>query len=134
MKNKDFIEKVKFLSINNLKAYEIAEKLNSTIQRVYHALQQISREKFETDAKNVLYHSKEWRLMRQMVLDRDGHKCVRCGAGSSYKNVLQVEHKLSKAYHPEYAFDMNNLITLCLSCHKKTLTFKNGSKKVGRKI
>lgn len=125
---------VKFLNDNKLRPIEIAKRLGSSVQQVYHTLNQLTRENFTTDARNVLYHSKEWKLMREMVLARDGHKCVRCGAENSWKNALQVEHKLSKAYHPELAFDMNNLITLCLRCHKKTRTFGHKNKKVGRQI
>ena len=125
---------MKFLHQNKLGAKEIAIRLGVTINKVYQILNQLTREEYEESSKNVLYASKEWKLLRELVLKRDGYKCVRCGAENSFKNPLQAEHKLSKAYHPELAFDLSNIITLCLRCHKRTLTWKSGSKKVGRKI
>jgi hypothetical protein len=134
MTNNDLYIQIKFLKTNNLSAADISKRLNLPLRRVYYFLNQLTREEFSTKAENVLYHSKEWKLMRELVLTRDGNKCVRCGAENSWKNALQVEHVLSKAYHPELAFEMSNLMTLCNRCHKKTKTFSRGAKKVGRKL
>lgn len=70
--------------------------------------------------------------MRELVLKRDGNKCVRCGAENSWKNALQVQHIKSKAYFPELAYEMSNLMTLCFNCHKKTKNYGNGAKKIKR--
>lgn len=56
------------------------------------------------------YH---WGYITQVIKDRDGHKCVECGA----KDELEVHHivpwKRSRDNSDE------NLITLCHECHMK---------------
>lgn len=48
---------------------------------------------------------------REMVLDRDGHECVRCHSATK----LQVHH----IWHRKFGGgnDLGNLETLCLECH-----------------
>jgi hypothetical protein len=66
----------------------------------------------------ILYHkyllTDEWIRIRNTVLSRDKHKCVKCGS----KSNLTV-------HHTDYIFiyqesrDLSLLITLCKECHKK---------------
>lgn len=51
--------------------------------------------------------------MRKRVLDRDGHKCVKCGA---CEVPLQLDHVV--AVQKFGAHTDNNLVTLCIDCHK----------------
>ena len=52
---------------------------------------------------------------RELVMDRDGHRCVMCGA----KSNLTVHHKDHTGQTENRNDDPNNLITLCASCHGK---------------
>lgn len=64
---------------------------------------------------------KEWRDkryfggQRKVVLERDGHKCVRCG---TTKNI-NVHHKDFKGryYKGKVNNSLDNLETLCVGCH-----------------
>lgn len=46
------------------------------------------------------------------VKDRDGRKCVVCGAAGS-----DAHHIFSERYFPKYRLDVGNGITLCRKCH-----------------
>ncbi len=53
----------------------------------------------------------EWQAIRQMALDRDGHRCVECGSTER----LQVHHKTYRRRGWEKRKD---LVTLCKPCHE----------------
>lgn len=53
-------------------------------------------------------------LCRQLVLARDGHKCVRCGKEGV---TQQSAHVLSKGRYARLRFELLNLMTLCVGCH-----------------
>ena len=56
---------------------------------------------------------KAYAQLRRQVLDRDGWRCQNCGRGSE----LQVHHlRFRSAFGDD---EMENLITLCFSCHEK---------------
>lgn len=52
-------------------------------------------------------------LVRELVLARDGYKCVRCGSTKK----LQASHVLSKGRYQRLRFDLLNVVTMCLACH-----------------
>jgi hypothetical protein len=54
--------------------------------------------------------------LRQMVLERDGHKCTKCGATDK---PLHCHHILPVAVEPLLSADVDNCITLCIDCHKE---------------
>jgi transposase len=58
------------------------------------------------------YKAKKW---RETVLERDNFTCQECGSTEQ----LHVHHMLSFADHPERRWDINNGITVCVSCHEK---------------
>lgn len=59
----------------------------------------------------------QWEKARKLVLERDGHTCVRCGARGS-----QVHHRRPRGAggtsRPEIAYGPANLITLDMFCHE----------------
>lgn len=55
----------------------------------------------------------DWDIRRKHVLERDGHKCQKCGATSS----LQVHHIVPVKIRADHSG--SNLITLCVECHSK---------------
>jgi 5-methylcytosine-specific restriction endonuclease McrA len=58
------------------------------------------------------YHT-EWKPQRRKALERDGHACVLCGG----KDKVNVHHKNPFRYSQSHALE--NLISLCRSCHSK---------------
>jgi len=66
--------------------------------------------------------SKRWKALRQQALRRDGWKCVACKAVGR----LEVDHILPVRTHPELAFDLTNLQTLCASCHSRKTRIECG--------
>lgn len=74
--------------------------------------QQGERSHFWRGGKTAPYHQ-EWKAIRREALDRDGHRCVRCGG----TDRLQVHHVIPYRYSRSHA--LTNLTTLCRSCHSK---------------
>lgn len=64
---------------------------------------------------NPYYRGPNWNAQRKKARKRDGFKCTCCGA----TDALVVHHIVSFYYFAEYreANDLNNLTTLCRSCH-----------------
>jgi len=56
--------------------------------------------------------------VREYVLCRDGHQCLHC-KGKSKDPVLNVHHIVSRKIGGDRP---NNLITLCETCHKSTMS------------
>ena len=61
--------------------------------------------------------SRYWITYRGEARQRDGHRCVRCGAAESEDAPLEVHHivPLSSGGTNE----LENLVTLCAACHKQ---------------
>jgi len=53
---------------------------------------------------------REWSLK---VRGRDGFTCVSCKG----RKKTHAHHMVSKYYRPQFAYNINNGITLCVSCH-----------------
>lgn len=58
--------------------------------------------------------SLEYKLWRKSVLERDGYTCQVC---EHVGGKLHVHHIQSFARHPELRFEIDNGVTLCISCH-----------------
>jgi 5-methylcytosine-specific restriction protein A len=54
-----------------------------------------------------------WKTLRLQALRRDGFRCRDCGA----RGRLEVHHVRPVRTHPELAYDLANLRSLCGSCH-----------------
>jgi len=63
-----------------------------------------------------VYRSMRWKSLRALAKRRDGWACVQCGAGGAR---LDVDHIKPIRTHPELAFDLGNLQTLCITCHSE---------------
>ncbi len=66
--------------------------------------------------------TRRWQALRLKAKRRDGFQCVACGA----RGRLEVDHIKSVRTHPELAFDLNNLQTLCSSCHTRKTRIECG--------
>ena len=72
--------------------------------------------------------SREYKIWRIAVFERDNYTCIWCGAKNceEQKVVLNADHIKPFAYYPELRFAIDNGRTLCEPCHKTTDTY--GSK------
>jgi DEAD/DEAH box helicase domain-containing protein len=68
----------------------------------------------------------DWQRQRQMALERDGHRCRSCGAtGSALLHVHHIRPFRDFGYVRDVndmdrqANELDNLITLCSSCHRR---------------
>ena len=68
----------------------------------------LSRQKRARRARN----SAQWQNARAAAKQRDGARCVHCGATEG----LQVHHVV-RLEDGGAAFELNNLVTLCVGCH-----------------
>jgi len=74
---------------------------------------------------NTIRKSREYKLWRIAVFERDNYTCVWCGArsGKDRKVYLEAHHIKPFADYPELRFAIDNGRTLCRECHKKTSTY-----------
>ena len=61
---------------------------------------------------DAFYHSKAWARAREDALKRDSYLCQRCLAGG--------EITPANIDNPDIACGLDNLVSLCDLCHKKT--------------
>lgn len=77
-----------------------------------------------------LYSSGEGRAILRAVYARDGYRCTRCGAPKQGPKTLHAHHVKPWSTHPELRFDLENLVTLCRTCHhdahRKGVSSQNG--------
>lgn len=71
------------------------------------------------------YHSGAWLRVRQMALARDKHLCQECvrrvkmGLQSRPRNATMVHHIKPRKEYPELALVLENLESLCNTCHER---------------
>jgi hypothetical protein len=70
-------------------------------------------------------NSKEYKLWRTAVFERDNYTCIWCNArnGNGKAVILNADHIKPFAYFPELRFAIDNGRTLCINCHKTTDNF-----------
>jgi predicted restriction endonuclease len=73
----------------------------------------------------IMRKRKEYRLWREAVFSRDNWECQECHDRSreGHPVILNADHIKPFALFPELRFAIDNGITLCESCHRKTPTF-----------
>lgn len=93
----------------------------------------ITKEQYGTEKnKKKFYTGRRWyNGTREAVLKRDNYECQLCKRegkvtvdsikqdGIKKTPTLNVHHIMELEYYPEYAYDMENLITVCIACHNK---------------
>lgn len=67
--------------------------------------------------QNKFYHSKEWRTLRKVVLNRDLNLCQYCKTLGKLTPGSVVDHILPIERFPEEMRNGKNLITCCRDCH-----------------
>lgn len=65
------------------------------------------------------YNSKAWEVCRTQALRRDYYLCQHCLANKVIRVYDAVHHIKPMLLYPELSLVLDNLISLCHSCHKK---------------
>jgi 5-methylcytosine-specific restriction protein A len=78
--------------------------------------------------EHAFYVSREWKDVRKEVLNRDNNECQRCKGNfvvdhHPIKKVCVTKARYVHHIKPmkdyfSYALDMDNLVSLCFSCHE----------------
>lgn len=76
----------------------------------------------ESKLQRTCVEYKEWRTA---VFERDKYTCQSCGKRT---RNLEAHHIKEKANYPELMYDINNGVTLCHECHKKTENYGRKAK------
>lgn len=71
--------------------------------------------------------TQRWQTLRLQALRRDGFKCVECGKAGR----LAVDHIQRVKTHPELAYEIENLQSLCWSCHSRKTHGEMGFPQIG---
>lgn len=78
------------------------------------------------------YHRKAWKRLRALALARDNGMCqdcmdaLRAGYGIKPNRATMVHHIIPREERPDLALDLDNLRSLCDSCHAKHHPEKGG--------
>ncbi|MDT2240900.1 HNH endonuclease signature motif containing protein [Paenibacillus larvae] len=78
------------------------------------------------------YNSSAWKKCRTAVLIRDHHLCQKCLKQKKITQADMVHHIVHLTDDWSKGLDMDNLESLCLSCHNEE--HGNGGKQVSKKI
>lgn len=73
-----------------------------------------------TPVNTAFRNSLEYRLFREVVFMRDNYTCLECNKRGC---ELNMHHIKPFSLFPELRLAMDNVITLCVECHKKTDTY-----------
>lgn len=60
--------------------------------------------------------------IRKSVLERDNYECRKCGEEDRSGKILEIHHK--DPFFKNKNNNLNNLITLCSTCHRYAPNFK----------
>ena len=66
------------------------------------------------------YHSRAWRRLRLLALQRDHYLCQECLRQKRFTRATEVHHLKPIVDRPDLALDLDNLESLCWDCHEKT--------------
>jgi len=69
--------------------------------------------------RQTIYARSVWKELANSILKRDNYTCQDCGVSHNKDNKLIVHHIKEWSRYPELRFEPDNLITLCVTCHKK---------------
>lgn len=78
------------------------------------------------------YHSKAWRKLRKLALQRDHFLCQHCLREGKTRRATEVHHIVEVEVNPDLALCLDNLTSLCWNCHE--LTKKRGQKKLPAEV
>lgn len=74
----------------------------------------------------IIRSSKKYNEFRRSIFIRDNFTCKECGRRGIR---IQIHHIKSFSNYPDLRFNLDNIITLCFDCHRKTSNFLSKAKK-----
>ena len=92
----------------------IREKINKSVERYWKTHKPYNF--IDGSSRNRKYNKRKWINLAKKCYKRDNFTCQNCNKKGGQ---LNAHHILPWAGNKELAFDINNLITLCVSCHAK---------------
>lgn len=81
-----------------------------------------------TPIHTIIRSSRQYKLWRKKVYERDNYTCVICEVPGNGKN-LNADHIKAFSSHPELRLEVSNGRTLCVDCHRKTPNYGRPGKK-----
>lgn len=63
------------------------------------------------------YNNSLWEKVRAEALERDNNECQKCKGKGLYSKAQCVHHKEHVRKRPDLALTLDNVISLCNSCH-----------------
>lgn len=81
-------------------------------------------ERMDYKESDPFYHRKEWKRIRKDALQRDGGMCrdcmdrMRLETGYKPNRATMVHHIIPRSERPDLELVLENLISLCDSCHE----------------
>ena len=81
------------------------------------------------------YHSKEWKALRTVALQRDNGFCQDCldrmqwETGYKPRRATMVHHIIPISERPDLKLDLGNLRSLCAQCHEEHHPERRSKKK-----
>ena len=95
-----------------VRSRKIDAEVKARIAGVSRAIDEAQKLRFLTD-KGQGTKPQDWTARRRFVLERDGHRCTRCGS-SAHLHVHHINKRSESIDHTT-----PNLVTLCIHCHAK---------------
>lgn len=65
------------------------------------------------------YKGKRWERVRAAALRRDKYQCQWCKRYGRNRQATTVHHIKHTEDYPELVYNLDNLVSLCSSCHNK---------------
>ncbi len=83
----------------------------------------------QRDEYDKIYKSRRWDKVRRIVLIRDNYLCQVCLRRGLVTPANTVHHKVELRKDISKAFDLDNLESICPSCHNKEHPERNSKDK-----
>jgi len=122
--------------VGHKQSFETRMRKSISKRKYLFDMRAIASEEKERIRKSLVY--REW---RQAVFERDNYTCQKCGdrSGNGHEVKLEAHHIKPYSKYPKLRFRISNGKTLCIKCHKETVSQQmqgnqNGRRKVSTGI